>query len=379
LVVAVPVGLYLVLRHPRRRLATALSFLPPLVLIGAYYWFIFGSFGPAFEHSWLGPAANFRQIPLFEGLYGVLFSPARGLFVFTPVALFAVAGAVLAFRRRDWLTTATAAGAVLVVVLVAKWFMWWGGHCWGPRLLADALPLICFLFHPLAALFAQRRWLAALFFLLAAISCGVQVLGAFRYDGRWDARYGTDLRYEAVVEWSDGGPIAFYARDLLGAAADGGDAASATRAAARSQPRSFPSVQHRLEWLIAAAPSGGEGGLELTATTDRPSYRTEDVMRLEVVGLDPDRPRALDILLVLRRPGGGLFLYDGREFAPAYGRIGWYPRWVGGAPTPYVFGSRFELPLSGWAAGEYTWYLLFTDPGGNESLGVASARFTVDP
>jgi hypothetical protein len=43
--------------------------------------------------------------PFWEGVLMNFFSPSRGLFIFTPVFLFSLAGMVLAWRRRSWCCT----------------------------------------------------------------------------------------------------------------------------------------------------------------------------------------------------------------------------------------------------------------------------------
>ena len=80
---------------------------------------------------------------LGEGLLGVLVSPSRGLFVYSPVLLFPAAGLLLWLVRRRggllaWAAVAVAAG----VGTIAQFAVWWGGHSFGPRLLSDVLPAL---------------------------------------------------------------------------------------------------------------------------------------------------------------------------------------------------------------------------------------------
>src|SRR5438067_2143318 len=81
--------------------------------------------------------------PPLEGLYGVLLSPSRGLFVYSPFLLFAIAPFLRAWRERGgvalllrWLGVAT----VALVVAYALYAEWWGGRVYGARFLTDALP-----------------------------------------------------------------------------------------------------------------------------------------------------------------------------------------------------------------------------------------------
>jgi hypothetical protein len=80
-----------------------------------------------------------------ESLLGILFSPARGLFVFQPWLLVLLPLSLLELARcsdrgrREFLPIA---GLVLAhTLLIAAWQDWIGGWCWGSRLLAETVPL----------------------------------------------------------------------------------------------------------------------------------------------------------------------------------------------------------------------------------------------
>jgi hypothetical protein len=72
-------------------------------------------------------------------LAGVLFSPGRGWFVYMPVTIVLLARACAGARARVWAMPALLAIAVHMAV-VALFPHWWGGHGYGPRLLAASLP-----------------------------------------------------------------------------------------------------------------------------------------------------------------------------------------------------------------------------------------------
>ncbi len=82
-----------------------------------------------------------------EALAANLISPGRGLFVFSPIALLAVAGAVhvVRSRSRDPLLWAAVVVLPLHWVLVSLYRHWWGGSSYGPRLFTDVLPLLLLL------------------------------------------------------------------------------------------------------------------------------------------------------------------------------------------------------------------------------------------
>ena len=99
-----------------------------------------------------GYAIGGLRSPFWTGLAGILFSPGRGLLIYTPVALFALCalwpGARAARHKYAPLFAACFVFIVLDLIVIAKWRVWWGGYCWGPRLLTElAPPLIVLMAH----------------------------------------------------------------------------------------------------------------------------------------------------------------------------------------------------------------------------------------
>jgi hypothetical protein len=153
---------------------------PAALFVLLYQWVYFGA---PWRHGFAGSLGRFSE-PWGVGHAGLLVSPAKGLLVFTPVVVVAVAGMVRAFRRGErWLVTTLAAAAVAHWLLMGRWSEWHGGESWGPRLMTDALPLLL-LFLP-EGLDARPLLGGG----LAALSIAVQLLGAFAYDYRWERLY----------------------------------------------------------------------------------------------------------------------------------------------------------------------------------------------
>jgi hypothetical protein len=183
-----PLAAYVGIRD-RRRLPSFVGFATiPMVLQALYSWRYWGS-----PLSLAQPvaAANFAGNP-FQGLAGLLVSPSRGLFVFTPVFLFAIPAASAAFRRtldpRTLLERCLAVGALGILLVHSFWTMWWGGHSFGYRLILElALPLTVLIACDWPRIRARRtvRWL---FGAAVAVSVLVQTLGAFVYPSRFNLR-----------------------------------------------------------------------------------------------------------------------------------------------------------------------------------------------
>jgi hypothetical protein len=166
-------------------------------LMAAFWLFpvLTGGATAAYNLAVFGAAQGALALPfdtnLWRGLAGVLFSPARGLFVYSPVLLFSVAGVFFLMRQRQWPASPVYLAALVFaasqVVLIAKWRIWWGGHCYGPRLLADAAPAFVILMAPAMDTIFRSRTLRAVFVILLTFSVFVQAVGAFCYPAsRWD-------------------------------------------------------------------------------------------------------------------------------------------------------------------------------------------------
>lgn len=153
----VVLGGFVAVRH-RRQLplylaSLALSLAPA---IGYLLWVYGRPFSPYSSPLQLFTAAN-----MLEAVAGILVSPSRGLFVYSPVLVVALAGAIWRARSGRWtlLDSAFAAVIVLHVLMLASFVNWWGGHSFGPRLMTDVLPyLMVFLAYGIEAIRAFPAW-----------------------------------------------------------------------------------------------------------------------------------------------------------------------------------------------------------------------------
>lgn len=132
-------------------------------------------------------ASGFLATPLAQGLALAVISPGRGLLFYSPIFIFSFAILALAWRRNgDALLRYLGVGAVLSIILVARWHKAAGGESFGPRLLADLAPIMAFALYPLADSIRHRRSLAAAFGVLAAWSITANASGAFISYRAWN-------------------------------------------------------------------------------------------------------------------------------------------------------------------------------------------------
>jgi hypothetical protein len=196
-------GLAQVVDHRWRGLALLLlGSAPGALATAAYqsYWFESAVIGGYTLDASEGGLTN--AYPL-GGFFGLLFSPSRGLFVFTPAFLVALAGLPTAFGwcRREAGPALHVLAALLLsagaqLLLSATWRGWVGGWTWGPRLLTESLPAWAMLMAV-----GYERWATswpkrAIAALLIALSIGIHAIGVTPRYGyqQWHARHADNLR-----------------------------------------------------------------------------------------------------------------------------------------------------------------------------------------
>ena len=138
----------------------------------------------------------------FGGFAGILFSPSRGLFIFSPWLIFCFAGMIAAWLKRaeplfKWLSI----GVVLTVFFFSKYSIWWGGLCYGPRFLTDILPIMVLFPYFLKDSLQRSRALTVLMGLLILVSILVQAIGAFNYDANNWYYNPTNVDYDQKRLW----------------------------------------------------------------------------------------------------------------------------------------------------------------------------------
>ncbi len=194
-----------------------------------------------FQHLSGGYAVAVLQGSILPGLAGLFVSPGRGLLIYTPVVLFALCAflpaAPAARRQHSPLMVTAVAFIILESLVISRSIIWWGGYCWGPRLLTELIP-------PLMVLMAigvqaiDRPWPRRAFAVLALYSILIQAVGVFFYpNGHWDAiPQPVDAANGRLWNWRDN-PIARTVRGglywepyaILGAAITGGIPAARLR------------------------------------------------------------------------------------------------------------------------------------------------------
>lgn len=180
----------------------------PFIFYNFYYFgSLFGGYGALIGIFDLGSEMAGR-------LTGLLVSPSRGLFIYTPVLLFAFPGYFSNFyieNKKIKKFLLIFGFSIFAQILVYSAFkIWWAGWSYGPRFLTDILPIMAvFLGLFLKELNCNAKntkklFVIVLFIILLIWSVFTQFVGAFYYpNGNWDGELNVDLHPEKLWDWSD--------------------------------------------------------------------------------------------------------------------------------------------------------------------------------
>ena len=142
----------------------------------------------------------------WHGGLGLLFSPSRGLLIFSPVVLVCLAGLGPVVREgwRGPLAWCLAA-AVAEFIFYACYSVWWGGHSYGPRYVLDLLPPLVPIAAGGAVVLARGRLSRVVASGAVCWSVLVAATGAFFYPAeRWNTSPDdVDVRHERLWDWRD--------------------------------------------------------------------------------------------------------------------------------------------------------------------------------
>ncbi len=108
-------------------------------------------FGSPFDTGYHFDSGEGFTTPLWRGLWGLLFSPYRSVFLHTPLFIASLIATPAFWRRHRWESYAIAALSTALLLLYSLWWMWWGGYAWGPRFLVPLTPFWTLLLAPLVA------------------------------------------------------------------------------------------------------------------------------------------------------------------------------------------------------------------------------------
>ncbi|HEY9611191.1 hypothetical protein [Allocoleopsis sp.] len=162
------------------------------------------------------PLYSFTVKTFVEASLGILISPSRGIFVFSPIILYSFFGAYKVFQLRFYKDEKLI--GIMILAALGLFFsycfyiFWWAGYCYGPRFMTDILPVTCYLINyyiddlskPLNHFHTHRfidKFKRLLFLLMVIISLFVQIVGAFGDKGLYWSIYPLKLEQYTSRLW----------------------------------------------------------------------------------------------------------------------------------------------------------------------------------
>ena len=174
----------------RPLLVFLLAGLPLAIGLAYWNWHHFGSplaFGQTMAGQQIAEgklgSTDVWQGKILQGLCGLMVSPSRGMLVYSPILVFAFWGAVRLWREPGLgRLRPLSIAVVLLLLLHASWFDWYGGWSYGYRLVISVTPLLALCSVAVAETVRRRKVLLVLFLASLVWSVGVQVIGAYAYN-----------------------------------------------------------------------------------------------------------------------------------------------------------------------------------------------------
>ncbi|MFQ5406731.1 MAG: hypothetical protein ACE5DI_06265 [Candidatus Micrarchaeia archaeon] len=158
-----------------------------LLIVAIYNAFVFGSI---FSFGYEGSNLVFDVSLLFEGVYGLLFSPGAGLLFFSPLCFFGLFFLFDLYKKHSALALLILSFFIVLLLFYGVQNFWHGWLSWGPRYLLSVVPLLLL---PLAVVFKIKSKNAAFLgiflllalagFLVAFLSVSVNWVASYNYAG----------------------------------------------------------------------------------------------------------------------------------------------------------------------------------------------------
>ncbi len=202
LVAATFLTLYILLQYRKRTVFFLLSFSLLLAAVTFLNLHLYGRIFGAYQ----GQTSLFT-IPTVQRMYFLLMSPSRGLLPFVPCLILLIFYIPKIFQKRIDLLTLSILAAAGEFGIYSCWNVWWGGNCFGPRLLADCI-MWCLLgilaanvhFKTPQRMMTKMGWLGGI--LLVVYSVCLHTTGAVYGDKNWDRDYFKG-RSETLMHWKN--------------------------------------------------------------------------------------------------------------------------------------------------------------------------------
>ncbi|WP_287585465.1 glycosyltransferase family 39 protein [Candidatus Borrarchaeum sp.] len=152
-----------------------------LMILGIYHYVCFESpfITPYISHTSEGNMQGISTFsnPVHIGLYGLLFSPYRGLFYLSPILLLSPFGFFSLYKKYKPETVLFLSSFIIINLFYSVFIHWHGGACYGPRYLLNVIPVFTLPLFQVIEKYKDQRRFFVLFFILMGYSIFANAMG----------------------------------------------------------------------------------------------------------------------------------------------------------------------------------------------------------
>lgn len=149
---------------------------PLIITIILFFWYNFYRYGDitstGYEHDIYSSRMFFKT--MFTGLYGLLLSPGKGVFWYSPSLILSLVAYPIFWKKDRSLFIVCLAVILVHLFIYSGWIAWEGGWCWGPR---NLVPIITLLILPIGYWIRKYQWSSFIWITLLSYGIIVQFLG----------------------------------------------------------------------------------------------------------------------------------------------------------------------------------------------------------
>ncbi len=177
-----------------------------VILLGLFVAFSWGEFHQLLPDFYM--QKRFAAQHFWTALYGNIFSPARGLLVYSPFLILSLCALPWIWKKQteNRLVLLLLAWPVIHIVVIARFEHWWAGHSFGARLLYDVLPAfyVVFLLYLKQLIAAKQKIQKFILVATVVFAIGVNTAqGMYNWNtALWNVNPNVDDYPEYLFDWT---------------------------------------------------------------------------------------------------------------------------------------------------------------------------------
>ncbi len=149
----------------------------PLITVTFMLFYNYYRFSDPFNFGY-GSEQRMFVTPVYIGLTGLLFSPSKSLFLFSPLVIPSVIGLAKCLKKSLFTVIPAAIMIIGNICFYARWHDWHGGWSWGPRLIVPSIILLHMFLPEFIAAFRRNLFAILIYIILFSSAIYVNILGA---------------------------------------------------------------------------------------------------------------------------------------------------------------------------------------------------------